>query len=246
MGQSLINLNKDRRTGDVYFDIARGCYDDATVNHKFGVNLDIDTLTDPETIWSAGGEYPWSALDTAQVLYVVVTNAGDSGTVTVEGLDENWKVVSEDITSTGAATYVTTALFKRVFRVLFTDTNDNNIGIITVRTASAAGTIVAQIDPDVSQSLMAIYSVPAGYTAYIRTIELTVDSNKVARFRIRESTNEGSWRVKHVGELQGIYVRDFSVPLVMEEKTDIDFLILETEANNTSVSANFDIVLVKN
>ena len=29
MGQSLINLNKDRRTGDVYFDIARGCYDDA-------------------------------------------------------------------------------------------------------------------------------------------------------------------------------------------------------------------------
>jgi len=246
MSLSLINLNKDRRTGDVYFDIARGCYDDATVNHKFGVNLDINITTDPETVWSAGGEYPWSALDTAQVLYVVVTNAADAGTITVEGLDADWNQVSEDITSTGAATYVTTTIFKRVFRVLFTDDNDNNIGIITVRTASSAGTIVAQIDPDVSQSLMAIYSVPAGYTAFLRTIELTIDALKTARFRLRTSVNAGAWRVKHVSELKGIYVRDFSVPLVMEEKTDIDFLILEAEANNTSVSANFDIILVKN
>lgn len=245
MSLSLINLNKDRRTGDVYFDISRGCYDDATTNHKFGVNPDIDTGTDPETIWSAGGEYPWSALDTAQVLYVVVTNSGDTGTITVEGLDENWNAVSEDINSTGAATYVTTNLFKRVFRVLFTDANDNNIGIITVRTASASGTIVAQIDPDVSQSLMAIYSVPVGHTAYIRALELTVDSNKVARFRLRSSENEGAWRVKHVAEMQGIYVRDFTVPLIMKEKTDIDFLVLEVEQNNTSVSANFSIVLVK-
>ena len=77
------------------------------------------------------------------MLYVVVTNSADVGTITVEGLDGNWNAVSEDSNSTGAATYVTTNLFKRVFRVLFTDDNDNNIGVITVRTASASGTIVA-------------------------------------------------------------------------------------------------------
>lgn len=246
MSFSLINLNKDRRTGDYLFDIARGCYDDATLNHKFGVNPDIDAGTGPETIWSAGGLYPWSALDTPQVVYVVTTNAADIGVVTVEGLDADWNVVSEDVSVNGIGSVVTTTVFKRVFRLLFTNTASNNVGVITARTVSSSGTIVAQIDAGVSQSLMAVYSVPSDHTAYLRALEVTVDSNKAARFRVLSSENGGAWRVKHTAEMEGIYIRSLEALLKFEEKTDIDFVVLGATANNTSVSANFDIVLIKN
>ena len=38
-----------------------GIYDGLSVIHKFGYNPDIANGSVPETIWSAGGLYPWTA-----------------------------------------------------------------------------------------------------------------------------------------------------------------------------------------
>ena len=42
--------------------VARGQIPGHSVVHKFGANFDIDNNSEPETVWTAGGLYPWSAL----------------------------------------------------------------------------------------------------------------------------------------------------------------------------------------
>jgi hypothetical protein len=43
--------------------------------------------------------------------------------------------------------------------------------IITARVGSSSGVVVAQIEVGFSQTLMCIYTVPAGYTAYLMAVD---------------------------------------------------------------------------
>jgi hypothetical protein len=63
--------------------IAKGGSRDYSFIHKFGANFDIDNNSEPETVWTAGGLYPWSALNTAQVLYLLSDDAADTGSIEI-------------------------------------------------------------------------------------------------------------------------------------------------------------------
>lgn len=229
---------------DFYLEVAKGNVAGHSFIHKFGANFDIDTTTDPETIWSAGGLYPWSSLSSAQTLYVLSTDAGDTMDVEIQGLDSNYTLQTETVTLTGTTAVTTTNTFLRVFRM---SADADNAGDITARITSASGTVVAQIDAGYAQTLMAVYTVPAGKTAYLTALDTTVQKNKDAQIRLFQRPTGEAFRIAHMAEtFESSYRYDFTIPLKFPEKTDLEVRASEVETNGTRVTANFDLLLVDN
>jgi hypothetical protein len=126
--------------------IAKGEVNGYSVVHKFGANFDIDNNSEPETVWTGGGLYPWSSLATAQTLYVLSESSEDTGTLEIQGLDENYNLQTEELTLTGTTAVTTVNTFLRVYRMIYTDGGAGNAGIITTRVGSSSGVVVAQIE----------------------------------------------------------------------------------------------------
>ena len=219
--------------------------------HKFGEvqALSVNTLG---TVWDRDNTiYPWSALDTAGTLVVQVVAPNnensiqtddDGGTVTISGLDNNYDELTETVTiSSGTAT--TTNSFKRVFRAYFTassgfDPSDNRILI------KRSGTVVAQITEDFGQTLMAVYTIPDGFTGYLMRLDATAGSSgKLSLFTRPSGT--GSFRIQHralVNNEGGQYIVDYPVPQPLPARTDIDVRAKASD-NNSNITATFDVML---
>ena len=213
--------------------------------HKFGANFQIDGNTDPETIWTGGGLYPWSALNTAQVLYAISTSTSDTNEMTIEGLDSDYNKITEVITLNGTTAVSTTNQFKRVYRMIYNHTAEN-VGTITLRTGSGTGTVVAQIDIGYSQTLMAIYTIPAGYTGYILQLGASVNKNEDVQIAMYQREFNQAFKIFHLSELyQESYSMNFPIPIKFEQKTDLEIRASEVETNGTRVTATFDLLLVK-
>jgi len=209
--------------------------------HKFGSTSAGGT----GSIWSYGGLYPWSALDNPQTLYVSSTvGDGDDGSVELQGLDENWNLLTETVSLSGSPSETTTTnTFRRIFRMRYSATN---VGSITARTVSHAGTVVAEIEPTKSQTLMAVYTVPAGRSGYLLNYTAGVgkgDDTNIELF-IREKQTE-AFRIKSEATLfQNYHRQEFSIPLELPPKSDIDFRSTASGgAGNSICTLNFDLVL---
>lgn len=238
----MYQFHTDHPTPNVYLDVARGSISNSKIVHKFGANFDIDQGTDPESVWTGGGVYPWASLSSAETIYCLSTDAGDTTTLTIEGLDANYDEISETVTLTGTSAVTTINTFLRVFRMTY---DARNVGTITARTVSASGTVVAQIDAGYAQTLMAVYTVPAGFTAYLVALDATIDGTKTCQMLMYHRLFDKPFRIAHVAESDGHYRYDFTAPLTVPEKTDIDIRINEVSGNDARVTANFDLVLIK-
>lgn len=234
---------------DLHLNIARGLVKGTSFNHKFGAvpALSINTTG---TVWDVDDTlYPWTALDTPAVINVERTNVADEGhTVTVQGLDSDYNFVSEDITISGTDTLGTT-LFRRVNRAFCTAGGDSNTGDINIEAGAAGGTVVARIIAGKGQTLMAVYTVPAGHTAFITQGVASVQAggNATGDMMIRYF-GQDTFRVGHSFEVTstgGSYFYPFSVPLAVSEKSDID-IRARAAGNNSRVTAAFDMILIKN
>ena len=115
----MYQFHPEHPTPNVYLDVARDAISNSKIVHKFGANFDIDQATDPESVWSGGGLYPWSALATAQTIYCLSTSASDTAVLTLEGLDSSYHEISETVTLTGTSAVTTTNQFIRVFRMTY-------------------------------------------------------------------------------------------------------------------------------
>ena len=210
-----------------------------TFNHKFGGNSEVGTGAF-ESVWTYGGLYPWAALGSGEVIYVKSSSASDTANITIEGLDENRNEVSEVLTLTGTAAVTSTKLFTRVFR-MYVDVS--NVGEITAHADSATGPVVGHIDTGKGQTLMALYSVPAGHTAFLYNIEATITGGKTGVLELY--CIDGGTRITHAAEVVDQYWRQFDFPMRIEELTDIDFRLIGI-TQECSSTVTFDMVIVDN
>jgi len=216
---------------------------------KFGENLDVDG--NMETIWDGGGLYTY--LTTAATVTVTSTDSDDSETgtgartVTVEGLDANYNLVSETLTVGGSAG---TTEFLRVFRAFVassgsTGSNEGTIsvmsGLITLAQIRVAG------GEGLGQTFMAIYTVPADYTGYIYQWNLSTAKSDGDVFLVKKGHNDnGTWRSQDIMHTnQNSIERNYKFPLKIEEKTDIEVRAYSS-TNNMKCAATFCILLVQN
>jgi len=214
----MYQFHTDHPTPNVYLDVARG----AISNSKI--------------------VYPWASLSSAQTIYCLSTSASDTTSLTLEGLDANYDEISETVTLTGLTAVTTTNQFLRVFRMTYDATN---VGDIEARVTSASGTIVAQIDAGYAQTLMSVYTVPAGHTGYLVALDATIDGTKTCQMLMYHRLTGKPFRIAHIAETEGHYRYDFTAPLTVPEKTDIDIRIDNVSGNDARVTANFDIVLIR-
>jgi hypothetical protein len=230
---------------DDFLSIARGHVKDASHIHKFGA-VPAMSQNQTGTVWDVDDTlYPWTAFDTAGVLTIPAVNAADNGVVvSVFGLDDNFDLVSENFTVSSSGTTTGTQTFKRVYRAFMSD-GVTNVGNINIQ---RGGTTVARITAENGQTLMAIYTVPNGYTGYLLKGQMSCQAGADAtgNMFVRYS-GQSAFRIGHSFEVSGAggaYDYDFSVPIQIPSKSDID-IRSSVRTNNARISSAFDIILFK-
>ena len=224
---------------DQNFQIARGLIRGASHINKFGYNPDVGSNF--ETVWDGSNLYTY--IGTAGTALVTSSNTSDdnNGTVEIQGLDANYNVQTVTATIGGSAT---TETFIRVFRVkmLTANTGTSNVGTITVTVDSTAAAIIS---PTKGQTLMAVYTIPAGKKGYLLKLQGNLEKAKESEFQLMVKPFGGAFNIKgKFGSSGDVVNYDYPVPLEFDEKTDIEIQV--RAGATTAAGALFDIVLLDN
>jgi len=228
-----------------FIQVSRGLVDGHKRLFKFGHNPLIQDIS--ETIWDAGGLYTYPS---SAVAMTVTSGAGatDNGVaITVQGLDGDYNEVSEEVTLASTGTATTTQTFLRVYRAFVSGSQ-----AITANTTIAnGGTTYAQINTGENQTLMALWTVPAGYTAYLLDTKITAfteQNNKVATINIYARRENGVFRTADKFDVFAAAItQNYKCPIPFPEKTDIEVRAVATSSNaDLRVAAGLDIIYIAN
>ena len=233
---------------------------DLVMMHKLGQNIGISSVSAPEDVWDLGGD--WVPLLSAIPMEVVSDSADDdvggigAREIHVYGLDNDWYWTHETVVVTGLVPVVLEHEYLRVYRmnVEQVGTSRENVGNIVVR-PEGGGTPLAQIAAGKGQSLMAIYSIPNGWTGVIRQLEININGDatttvaaSVVLLADNHELHQG-WRTLHTAQVVsdgGSYLRAWSGGIRFSQKTDVKIRVLDITGNNRSISAQFDVLMFRN
>ncbi len=210
---------------------------------KYGYNPLIINVE--ETIWDVGGTYTWIS-SAAPLVVTSASGATDSGvTGVVLGLNSDYEEISEEFTLNASGTYTTSASFYRVHRAYITGANApaGNINF------TIGATTYARITAGENQTLMALYTVPAGHSLYISTGVATHGTDTsgaymTVRFKVRSPGSVFRTAIK-VDLIGGELVFPFEYPLVIPEKSDVQVTAICSKNQSNAIGATFDGVLVQ-
>jgi len=241
--------------------------------NKFGrsENVDNGDLTD---IWDAAAQPIWLAPTAPRVHQILSTSDEDSAaggtvavgtgawTIQVYGLQdwdtaETSEVVTMDGTATGANAVNTANSYVIIHRmkVLTSGAAGPNVGVISAIAASDA-TITAYIQAGVGQTLMAIYGVPSTQKAYMTGFYSSVERDSpvastiegLVVYSMDVENRPTVFLTKHIwsqvetgSDMQHSWnpYKGFDGPGIIKLQATAD-------ADNTHVSAGFDLILVDN
>ena len=227
-GGALTNIN-----------LAGGLIEGYSSINKFGYNEDLGN-NGFESIWDGSSVYSYPA--SPEPCVVASANGPQTGAVVeIQGLDAGYNLIVESV-PVGASS---SASFIRIFRAILTtppvgeETNTADINLLI------NGSIAATILDGAGQTLMAIYTIPAGKTGYLTKLFCSVDKSTDVVFRLMARPEGGAFNVKGQFGTFGVPLTyEYTVPLVFTEKTDIE--IRAQSGNTCGAGAIFDIILVDN
>jgi len=229
--------------------------------HKFGYNPDIGASD--ETVWSQGGLYVYPT--SASTMYISSSSTADTAagtgarTVTVSGLDANFDEISETVSLNGQAGVQLNGAsnWYRVNRVVVNTAGSGgaNAGVLYVGTeATPSGGVptnkYATVAIGDNQTLMCLWTVPRGYTAYLhqKDVSASSSSGKFAIFTLVSRPEGGVFNVKDRVTLANNSTNiPYWNPLSFSEKTDIEVRAEADSVGGTiTASATLDITYIKN
>ena len=195
------------------------------------------------TVWdgnSGSAVYPYPANGTVNV--IGASGPEDDGKIVeIQGLDENYEFAIENV---AIGTGFSGTIFSRIFRArMVAEENTQDIDILQ------GGSLAAKILSGLGQTLMSVYTVPAGKTAYLLDLHMGSDkasTNTAMTYRLFARPFGGAFNIKGNFNAAGGQSLDinYPVPLKFDEKSDIKVDVIAGQA--TQVSATFDLVLVDN
>lgn len=245
------SLTVDRQgnpiSGDYALDIGKGAIPGHSVAFVSGRNPSVNTALSPCTIWNGDGTYPWAAWDPgANTIYLSSNNAADTANVTIIGLDTNFDPLVTTIQLNGLTAVNTgNTKFRRINSAYYTDTGSMNAGVINLRVANTAGSVVGRIDANFGQTSMAIYTVPRNHTAYSVYGDFSVNKNEGAELSVRwRFPGSGFITVYGIELYQTTYSAAPLIPGKLPGMTDIDNCTRIVTTNGTRVYSNQQLVLV--
>lgn len=230
---------------------------------KFGNNPAVGNSL--ETIWTQGGLYSYPP--TASVMTVSSSSTDDASagtgarTVTVYGLDADYNEISELVTLNGQTPVNTTKSYLRVNRMIVRSAGSGggNAGEIYTGTGTVTSGVPANVYAIINgiagsnQTLMALWTVPAGYTAYLLQYDVsngtTSNTPAVCKLILAVRPFGEVFQSKDVKSLTtGMHVEEtFSVPPRIEEKSDIEVRAISSSGSvSFDISAAFELIYIKN
>ena len=241
--------------------IARGNVAGYSTVHKFGRGSNINTADGLVDLWD-GAEYDvalktYTFSTTADIDTLSSESTADTEPIEIFGLDGNWDLVTQTITLTGQTPVALTTPLIRVFRLKNSGSNDlvgHVFCFVNVNTTiGVPDTIInirAIINGANNQTLMAIYTIPAGKTAYIKSWFGALSSAKASSFNNLEMKARpfgGVFQLKHTSTLSSAgssrIQHDYYVPQEFPARTDF-IMRSDSSINDNAVSAGFDLIMI--
>ena len=251
-----MSCNNVNRELPYLIDVAAGNIAGTSNVSKFGYNPAVGSVS-YESVWEGSNAYPWQTV--ADQLEVLSASANDTSagtgarTVELQGLDSNWDILTETVTMNGTTAVTTTGSFLRIFRarVVTAGTSLRNEGTITIRdqdTSTTRALITDGTTSGMGQTLMAVYTVPAGKTAYLVNLNFSSAKDLEQRYRLMARDNtvtDAVWNVKEFVTGRGGF-SDFTKEAINKytEKTDLDLQILSSATS--SAAGGFELILIDN
>jgi len=234
-----------------YLAVQQGKVPGYSMVNKFGYNSSIGSGAF-ETIWETGNDYPWQS--SAVTVDVVSDDTNDdvagtgARTLRIQGLDGSYNLAEETVDMDGTTTVTTTQTFLRVFRmsVETAGTSGNNVGNISV-TYTGGSDVAATISPGNGQTLMTLYTIPAGYTGYLLSMNISSGKDQEMDFKFIQRDNSvanAAFQTKQFLNVRGGQTTViFNAINIIPQKSDI--YVSGKASSTSSASASFDLLLVQ-
>ncbi len=229
--------------------IQSGDISGAKIISKFGYNFAVGSGA-PQTVWDGTpantGAYQYPLDQTPSTVDISSDDILDVGIeITVEGLDANGNEIGEVVVANGNTPVSTASVFWRIFRA-YNSGGEEHVGTISVHVAgqSTDPFLAMSINADSQQSLFAGYTIPLGHTGYVMSQMTSSGKGKEARI---------SFHVRKYGKIfrtKKIYVGYQNIASTQIPFRKLDALCdvearASADADNTNVSAEFGILLIK-
>jgi len=245
--------------------IAAGEVTGSSFISKFGEAPDFDTSDGAVTMWDGANDagvnqmvYQYSSTD--DIDSIISSNAGDSVDIEIQGLDVNFAQVTQTVTLNGQTRVALGTNLIRVFRMINRGASDL-AGVASCYTDNSATTngvvddstkVRAIINGGNNQTLMSVYTVPAGVTAYMNSwFAAVAGANKSSNYKVEIFVRPDGevFQLKHrsavsdVGTSQAQHF--FKIPLPFAAKSDIEMKVTMLAAGGTAadISGGFDLEL---
>lgn len=228
-----------------------------SVANVIGINTDIDTATVPQGILIQGGLYSWPAA--AESWEIVSSSASDAATGTgartirLDVLDGNYVPFSLTVALNGTTPVAVPGSWLRVNDMRITGavgSAESNVGVITLR-VTGAGATRAQMAATKGRAQQAIYTVPAGLTAFASHAKVGIINSQAqsdATIELQTRSPGSGWIVRNTAQVSSAgNVSDVSDPPLfppITEKSDLRFRVTAVSSNNTAVTATLQLILV--
>ena len=254
---------------DFYLEVSKGSVPKHSIVNKFGRNGAVGTSL---AFISISGQYQSPIAATSLEILSGSTADGSAGAgarkVKVVGLDASWNEVTVEVTMNGTTAVALGTQFIRVYRMYVSESGayatilaPSHLGRITLRTAGGGATwcIIDTIEGTatgfgIGQTQVAGYTIPNGYTGYLLSKTVTVESAKPASIYFFKRENADDVTTPFTGAMRLFEQNDgiaqpFNVGLksplqVFPAKTDVGFFA-KVGTGTASVSTEFQLLLVQ-
>jgi hypothetical protein len=233
-----------------------GVYPGVTHINKFGRNAAVASGS-TEDVWDGSAVYvfPATALMTS-MSQTTDQSLLRGATVEIQGLNADWEMVTQIATLDGTLTTNVVTLDPPLIRCFRMKLQSATASASPIRVHNAGETQdYAIIGTGEGQTLMAIYTVPAGKTAYMTNLYATFDpgsgspTSLIMKLWGKDNLNGYARHIKHIAGLDingsSTYIKAFNPYKEFQERTDI-FIEATTVGAASDVTAGFDLILVTN
>ena len=215
-----------------------------SVQNIYGYQTAVTTAYIP--IWENATAYTYPV--SAVTMYLAGT-AGDTASITINGLDASYKQISETLVLNGATQVPTVNQYFRINSMLVTAGSATNPAGAVVLTDSGATTVYAKINSGIGRTQAAIFTVPAGYTFYLSRADANTSFNgnnaNFVTYRNYTVSSNGVVNVVQQAPFSGAYHTQRVMPRAFTEKTDIQ-IQCATSTGTAAVNVAIEGWLIKN
>ncbi len=251
-------LIKGGGTVDYMLEIAKGNVTGTLGINKFGRNTSV-TDGNTEEVWDGSAAYVWPAT----ALMTKISQTTDQATmrgedVQIEGLDASWDYVVQTATLNGSDTVTAVTLATPLIRCFRMEVQADVVTTSPIRVHNTGESQdYAIIGTGNNQTLMAIYTVPNGKTAYMTQFYAVAHPGSGAPTKLdvklwaKDNANSYEKKLKHVlgvaadVDAYGFLPVQFRPYKKFTQKTDIYVSASPTGAA-VDISAGFDLIVVDN